>query len=171
MIIKTTTQSRGVSPTEHVANVKKSLDKFYEEFNKTGEAVQAYVKDYIAAHQVRPQVYGKPNLIDGMEFEVFQTLDGFGWGIGPIDKLDEHFPYWRAVNYGSSHMVGRVVTPGLFSDNDGCPDASHFREGRWRPGAGNKAFRVKNPIPAMNYIENTRNMMVVALQQLMGIIK
>ena len=112
------------------------------------------MRDTIDQDKVRPQADEPTTLEDTIQAEYF---DDGGWGVGDMDQLDENAPYWLAVNYGSDHMVGKIVPQGAFAPGNPEPDPNNFREGRWKKGQGKHLFVVKNPIPAMNYIEKTIN--------------
>lgn len=115
------------------------------------------MKDVIKANKKRPQAGEPTTLEDLIDVEYF--ADGSGWGVGDIQLLNQKFPGWRAVNFGSRHMVGRMLPMGLFNPDpdDGRPNDANFRKGRWKAGQGTFTAVVKRPIPAMNYIQKTVN--------------
>lgn len=117
-----------------------------------GEQTASKMKDVVNQNKVRPQAGEHKDLEENIAVEHFK--DG-GWGVGDIERLNEKAEYWRAVNFGSSHMVGKLVPKGQFAPGDAEPNPQNSREGRWKKGSGKFMFRVKNPIPAMNYIEKT----------------
>lgn len=117
-----------------------------------GDQTASKMKDVIKQNKVRPQV-GEPTSLEE-NIDVEHSKDG-GWGVGDIDRLNEKAEYWRAVNFGSSHMVGKLVPKGQFEPGDPEPNAGSSRQGRWKKGQGKFMFRVKNPIPPINYIEKT----------------
>lgn len=83
-------------------------------------------------------------------------------GVGKVVELPI---YWAVQNFGSSHLLGKLI-PGYFSDGE-KPQA----------GAGGQKFTYKKktflmvpkkPIPAMNYIERTWAMMATIIPKLFG---
>jgi hypothetical protein len=144
---------------EQMANIKAQVDDLGP---KTADKMKQIIRD----HKVRPQADEETVLENAIECEFF---DG-GWGVGNIDTLNDKAPGWAAINFGSSHMVGRRVPMGQFAPGEPAPDQGSFREGRWKVGEGDGgqagggfkgagksrySFVVKNPIPPMNYIDMT----------------
>lgn len=134
-------------------DIRKKLDDLGKE---TAEKMIEIIDD----NKVRPQSDEPTTLEDHITCELF---DG-GFGVGDIADLNENVGYWAAVNFGSSHMVGRRVPSGFFNPGQANPSPDAFREGRWKqgdldtgvPGVGaHFSFVVNKPIPAMNYVEKT----------------
>jgi hypothetical protein len=131
----------------------KSLRKQVKDLgSQTAEQMKTIIKD----SKVRPQA-GEPTTLEAnIDVEFF--ADDRGWGVGDIEKLNKNAEYWRAVNFGSNHLVGKRLPLGRFEPDpeNGRPNDAYFREGRWKvPGVFSAL--VKRPIPAMNYIEKTVN--------------
>lgn len=123
------------------------------------------MKDIITENKVRPQV-GDPTLLENAVLvpDYFEN----GWGVGDIEVLNSQAPYWRAVNFGSSHMVGKRVPQGKFVPKNDAPDPASFRQDRWKIGRFGYSFIVKNPIPAMNFIEKTAFWLSKKIDELRG---
>jgi len=124
------------------------------EVMKLGEETSEKMINVIEENKVRPQAGEPKELEDNLKVEKFDNGDVYGWSIGNISILDKLAPYWRAINYGSRHLVGKLLPLGFFSPGEAKPSSEHRREGRWKKG-GPHTVRVKNPIPAMHYIEKT----------------
>lgn len=144
-----------------------------EEINKLGHDTAEKMKETISAGKVRPQVGEPTTLENAIEVEYFGDKEG--WGVGNIDKLNDSVNYWKAVNYGSSHMVGKHLPLGVFDPGEPAPNNVAFRKGRWKKGDSydGKSYSpiVKNPIPPMNYIEKTVNWLQNELNNLIHKIK
>lgn len=148
------------------SNSTNLFDTFIKDINVTDKEVQKKLNDIgketaakmieiIDDNKVRPQSDEPMDLEAHINCELF---DG-GFGVGDIEDLNENVGYWAAVNFGSSHMVGRRVPGGAFNPGENAPSVDAFRDGRWKTGddAGKKhwSFIVTKPIPAMNYVEKT----------------
>ncbi len=153
-----------------IKDIKADNEDIKKQISLLGSQTQDKMKDFINGNKVRPQNGEAIQLENSITLEIF---DKDGWGIGDIDYLNTLAPYWAAINWGSSHMVGRRVPSGYFSPGIPNPTVDAFRDGRWVeneflgggmvggntgfPGTGGAhwSFIVKNPIMPMNYIENT----------------
>jgi hypothetical protein len=125
------------------------------EVRQLGIETQEKFRQLIKASKKRP---GGGNLESKIQVEYF--VDGVSWGVGNIDLLDKEAPYWKALNWGSSHAVGKVVGGGIFEPGNPKPNAGSFRQGRFVKGASDSegkqyAFTVKRPIKAINFLERT----------------
>jgi len=92
-----------------------------------------------------------------------------GWGVGNIEFLNKHAPYWRHINYGSFAIGANwrhKVRPGMFFPGEAQPDSMYAGEGnqgpdRWMsPVAGTGSlysFIPTKAIKAHDYIEHTWN--------------
>ena len=113
------------------------------------------MQDQITASIQRPGSTG--NLANSIFSE---RISDKSIGVGKISFLDENAKYWKAINYGSSHMVGRRMPFGTFAPGLATPDAGSFRTGRFYAGQsqGGSMYSpvVKRPIQAHNYIERTQ---------------
>ena len=97
-------------------------------------------------------------------FFVVKTANG--WGVGDIEYLNKHAPYWRHINYGSFAIGANwrhIVRPGMFFPGIAPPDNQYAGEGnqgpdRWLTSAGigsRFSFVPTKEIKAHNYIEKT----------------
>jgi hypothetical protein len=141
-----------------IKDIDVSDKEIQKKLNDIGKETADKMIEIIDDNKVRPQSDEPLDLEAHINCELF---DG-GFGVGDIEDLNENVGYWAAVNFGSSHMVGRRVPSGMFSPGEPAPSSDDFREGRWKPGeelagAGKKhwSFLVTKPIPAMNYVEKT----------------
>ena len=121
--------------------------------NRTASSMRQTIRD----KKVRPQAGEPTELENNITVEHFETPDEIGWGVGDIDRLNSNVKYWRAVNYGSAHMVGKRLPRGKFSPGTDRPESNSFRAGRWKKGEGKYSPIIKKPIQPMNYIETTVN--------------
>lgn len=113
------------------------------------------MKQEIVNAKTRPSGEGK--LEKSIEHGMLETIGNMvSIGVGLIAKLPV---YWRAINYGSGHLVGKVV-PG------------HFEGDRPRAGGKDQKFtyqkntflmKVMKPIKGINFIERTVAKMRVLL--------
>lgn len=70
-----------------------------------------------------------------------------GWGVGDIVYLNENNKYWRHVNYGSV-AIG--------ANWDHYLSKGYWENGRWIESEhGYSGIKPKNPLPPLNYIEDT----------------
>jgi hypothetical protein len=161
------------------SNTLTLFDNFIKDLDATDESIKKQLDDIgyetaekmieiIDDNKVRPQADDPKTLEANINTETFE--DGFG--VGDIQALNENAPYWPAINWGSSHMVGKRVPNGYFSPGQPNPTPDAFRQGRWNTGQdqggmaggntgfagsgkGHWSFIVNQPIPPMNYIEKT----------------
>jgi hypothetical protein len=136
---------------EILKEVKADNEVMMEKFRQLGYDTAEKMISIIIQNKLRPQAGQDLDLENHIDVEFFED----GWGVGDIAELNDIAPYWAAINFGSAHMVGRRVPSGAFSPIRSNPDPTFFRQDRWVEGAGHWSFIVKNPIPAMNYIEKT----------------
>lgn len=114
------------------------------------------MKSTIKQNKVRPQAGAPTKLENSIDMErIMEGTNIIGWGVGDINRMDTEAPYWKAVNWGSAHMVGKHLPGGGFVPGESKPASAHFREGRWQKGAGDYSPIITKPIPPMNYIEKT----------------
>ena len=160
--------------TSRVRVIKKSTKSLVDEVNdfnlpisdsqlkKMANLTAENMKDNIKASIQRPGSTG--NLADSIFSERVTALE---YGVGNITYLNAHAKYWRAINYGSNHMVGKQMPIGTFSPGIAIPDTGSSRNGRFHKntsqGGSMYAPIVRNPIEAHNYIERTiSNLSVIA---------
>ena len=145
------------------ASVNTHEESLRKQISDLGDETSQKMKEVIEQNKVRPQAGEPKTLEDNINVEHFE--DG-SWGVGDIATLNQKVPYWRAVNFGSAHMVGKKVPLGAFNPGDPEPNPGSSRQGRWKAGDGPHMFIVKNPIPPMNYIEKTINFLKVKFASL-----
>ncbi len=130
-----------------------------------GERTSEKMKENIRNKIKRP--YGSPGRLEvAINSDLFVNMGGqapfVGFGVGNIDLLEHTVPYYKAINYGSNHILnlpgsGKVPV-GYFSPGE--PKPISFGSGsRWVPDSskGNYSFIPKHPIQPINYIENTEH--------------
>ena len=148
---------------DYPGNTLNLFDSFIRELQDDSELIKKQLSELggetalkmilcIQENKVRPQNGMPATLEHNINCENFS--DG-GWGVGNIEDLNQNAPWWPAINWGSSHMVGRRVPNGSFDPGIAHPTPDAFRDGRWIKGTGHWSFIVHNPIPPMNYIEKT----------------
>lgn len=136
---------------EIIKEVKVDSDAMKKQLQEVGTQTAIIMLAIIAQNKVRPQ-NGEPlTLEENIKVEFFED----GWGVGDLAVLNEVAPYWAAINFGSSHMVGKRMPIGGFSPGNPAPNPASFRQDRFVKGGGSYAPLIKNPIPPMNYIEKT----------------
>ena len=139
---------------EFISDLNDKIVYFKYESKKLGNDTADFMKKTINENKVRPQD-GAPTKLEN-SIDVTHNADG-SWGVGEIDKMNEEAPHWRAVNFGSNHMVGKAMPP-YFNPDKTEPSSEKFREGRvdynGKKGTGG-GVTVTKPIPAMNYVEKT----------------
>lgn len=151
-----------------VKDVGNSFKEIYEDLTKidkdltsqmmeVGDQAAIKMRSIIADGKVRPQTGEPTKLENNIDVEYQKN----GWGVGDIEKLKAKAPHWAAINWGSSHMKEKWLPPGIFGPGNPKPNSADSRTGRWIPGGstGTTSYsgKVKNPIPAKNYIEKTVN--------------
>lgn len=104
-------------------------------------------------------------------------LEGGALGYGDIERLnqavDPQHPqagtYWRAIEEGSSHMVGRLIV-GYFQPGFAVPAGGEFRQhpfftttasGFLSGGSGGAAMRITRPIEAKHFLADGSKVAVV----------
>lgn len=146
-----------------IASVKNIDADLKRQIRGLGEETAQTMKETIKNNKERPQAGEPTTLENNIEVEFFS--DGVSWGVGEIDRLNSNAEYWRAVNYGSKHLVGKMLPFGFFSPGQGKPSSKSSREGRWQKGGSHSAI-IKKPIPAMNYIQKTVDWLSRRFQQI-----
>lgn len=147
-----------------ISRIKAQVDALASETAKQ-------MKQVIVDNKKRPQSDEPTEL----EAAIYEEYFDDGWGVGDVDYMNQTVGYWAAVNWGSSHMVGRRVPNGYFAPGQPNPTPDAFRQGRWKvgdlddtghsieggetglqgAGQGHWSFIVGQAIPPMNYIEKT----------------
>jgi len=127
----------------HEKNIKLQLKNL-------GDKTPGKMKTTIQSNKKRPQAGEPTNLENNIDVEHFSN----GWGVGNVAKLNKNAKHWAATNYGSNHLVGKTIH-GQFEPGNPKPSSNDSRTGRLKKGW--YSVHIKNPIPAMNYIEKTVN--------------
>jgi len=136
-----------------------TLDQEWFDFQvkalETGQGLHNFVKEYIRNHAKRPGYRGK--IANAISYEEFIRTGEVEFRIGNIAQLDEKTDRaWRAVNWGSSHMVEKQLPKGYFRPGKAKPDRAEWRKGRWYRSGGvmsKYAPIVKRRIPPMYFVE------------------
>lgn len=147
------------------------MEKSFKEYNdnlkkkilELGKEAEEEILKNIVEKKKRPQTGEPTDLENNIKLEI--KSDGVSWGIGKIADLNLRVPFWRALNWGSSHMVGKHLPPGTFQPGVSMPvdrmAGGNNPDGRWKEGmygsVGGERYSpiVKNPIQPINYIEKT----------------
>lgn len=101
------------------------------------------------------------------------VIPGGGVGIGDISTLNEVADaqgraYWRAQEFGSSHLVGRTL-PGLFQPGGVAPDGGMFRRHPIFEVTGEGGLmHVQNPIPERAFLRSGAALAEAFRQQALG---
>ncbi|KKN22921.1 hypothetical protein LCGC14_0910310 [marine sediment metagenome] len=157
---------------EIAKQIEAKSKKVEAEIMKLGVNTAEEMKSIIKRSKVRPQAGQPTRLEDSINMEIIsEGANTIGWGVGNISKMDSQAPYWKAVNFGSSHLVGKEFF-GFFSPGEERPDIGHFREGRFfeQKEFGWKML-IKNPIQPMNYIERTVHWLSGAFSKIENILR
>jgi hypothetical protein len=154
---------------EIIKEVQEEEIRIKEQINNLGLETSLEMKKIINDNKVRPQSDEATVLENNIDVEYF--TEG-GWGVGDIDTLKSHAPWWAAINFGSSHMVGKRLPLGTFNPSEPKPTQSMFRLGRWKKGEDYNGEMyspiVKKPILATNFIEKTAFWLVNKIDSLKG---
>lgn len=141
-----------VKGQEEIQKISGKIDDIkriaHREIQDAGRETARFMRNYIQQNKKRPQAGEPTELENSIQHHKLPT----GWGVGEISEMPE---YWAAINWGSSHAVGSYVPPGQFTGYPE-PNVGYNRQGRWQEG-GPYSFKIRNPIPAMHYIERTAN--------------
>lgn len=114
------------------------------------------IKRHITLSRKRPEASGaRKHLVDGIRSE---PIGLGGVGIAAIADLDtvvgsDGKPFWRAQEYGSDHLVGRIIF-GLFQPGGVPADGGLFRRHPIFETGGPEAapMMIKRPIPARHFL-------------------
>lgn len=163
-------RARALAIDEILAQTQRQVDTVAVQ--TAAVATQAIVA-HIKARQLRPDPPGKSSgtrLQDSIHSRAIKTFpSGGAVGIGDLDVLagvvgDDGGEYWRAQEFGSSHMVGRTLR-GVFQPGDAVPTKADFRvhpvfevggQASFAAGAGTGGFSpkmyIQNPIPEKAFL-------------------
>jgi hypothetical protein len=127
----------------------------------TAKEAETMIEAHINSTQKRPDPPGKSvgrRLRDAITCRPLKTvLPGGGVGIGDLSVLNQVADaqgraYWRAQEFGSSHLVGRVL-PGFFQPGASLPDASQSRKHPVFEVTGEGGLmEIRNPIPERAFL-------------------
>lgn len=145
---------------ELIKHVEASIERFKMEARNLGNETTQKMKTVIAGSKKRPTKAhtdtnpkaSKESLLTSIDVEFYPGDTGFG--IGNIDKLKQVSPHFRAINFGSHHIVGKPVL-GKFVNGSFV----------WKH-KDSKFMIPKNPIPAMNYVQKASDYLVRRLAEL-----
>lgn len=144
------------------------LGAAYEQFTadlvitaeRTAELANTLIPAHYQATRVRPPTGNQPHLADALPTSepIVTALPAGIVGIVRLDKLDE-FPYWKAQEYGSDHLVGREIRGWFFSTGFGrasLPNPAEFREHPlFVPSSTTgRTMKVQNPIEEGKFIRS-----------------
>jgi len=127
---------------------------------KLGDTTVSTMQGHIKSSIKREGSTGK--LENSIRSHIFSLGKRMVVGIGKVVELPI---YWAAINFGSSHLLGKMI-PGYFGDME-----------RPQAGASGQKFTYKKKthlmvpkksIPAMNYIERTWATMATIIPKLFG---
>jgi hypothetical protein len=145
-----------VSFKDIIKNINVKSKQVEAEVMKLGIETKEKMHSIIKANKKRPQAGEPTKLENAIDVERIQEgINIIGWGVGNISRLEKEAPGYLAVNFGSSHMVGKHLPVGGFAPGEAEPNEANFREGRWKKGGGNYSPIVTKPIPPMNFISKT----------------
>ncbi len=160
-----------ISFEQIIKKIEVKSQKVETEIMKLGIDTAERMKYIIESNKVRPQAGQPRKLENSIDMEIIQEgTNIIEWGVGNISRMDKEAPYWKAVNYGSSHIVGKKFI-GSFYPGEEHPDIGHFREGRFFEQGFGWLMTPKNPIPPMNYIEKTIHWLSSAIDKISRVLQ
>lgn len=129
----------------------------------TAKEAEAMIRAKINQTQKRPDPPGKSlgrRLKDSIVCRALPSvIPGGGVGVGDLSVLNEVADaqgraYWRAQEFGSSHLVGRTLT-GFFEPGQSLPDAGQFRKHPiFKVGPEGGEMEIRNPIPEKAFLRD-----------------
>lgn len=127
------------------------------------DATDDFVRQRIAATQVRPDNPHGPVLINAIKSHPIPYPDLPAFAVGQVDLgiLDKRAkartstkPYWRSQEWGSAHNVGRQIG-GSFMPGAVAPDQSMFRvHPIFQAGVGGGILTIQRPIPERAFLRS-----------------
>lgn len=140
----------------------------YQEFNadmllvaeRTALLANRVIPGKFQSSRVRPDTGGGEHLRDALPTSeaVPTPLPAGVVGVVRLDALDK-FPYWKAQEFGSDHMVGREIYGWFFGAGGGGPSAPNPNDFRTHPlfrPAANAPVKAtfRNSIPEGNFLRD-----------------
>ncbi|MBN1467733.1 MAG: hypothetical protein JW924_03325 [Fusobacteriaceae bacterium] len=152
--------------------IEASVDKLRDEVLDIGKKAEIKMKNIIDTNRRRPQSphddtnvkASKKSLIDGIQLDMYDTLEVFGWGLGNINELDKNSPHWAMINWGGLPPSTKDYNKlrGKFEPEDG---------GLFRKGSPYYPIYPTKLITPLNYIEQTANFVRDSLTRLTNIFR
>lgn len=143
----------------------------------TAQQASALIEHRVNATQKRPDPPGatfRRRLRDSIVCRALPSvIPGGGVGIGDIDTLNQAADeqgraYWRAQEFGSSHLVGRTL-PGFFQPGDSPAGAAPSRTHPLFEVTGSGApMTITNPIPERAFLREGAVLAEVFRQRALG---
>jgi hypothetical protein len=142
----------------------------------TAKEAESMIEHRVAATQKRPDPPGgafRKRLKDAITCRALPTvLPGGGVGIGDIQTLNEVADeqgraYWRAQEFGSSHLVGRTL-PGFFQPGDSPAGAAPSRTHPLFEVTSGPPMTITNPIPERAFLREGATLAEVFRQRQLG---
>lgn len=153
---------RGKFAKKHSDYLKKVEMKSVADLARLADKTVDVLKETIRERKQRPG--GNQELENSMTRTSISKIGRwYQVGVGIISKLPK---YWRAVNYGSSHIIGRMVG-GHFEGERARSD--YETKKRFIQERKTSLIVPKKPIPAMNYIEGAWNKVRALLPTMFGV--
>lgn len=124
---------------------------------KTHKLMLDFIVENTTTKKVIPQSDAKP-LIETIDFNFYNSGNGFGWGIGNIDKLNTESKHWHIINYGGKHPQAGKTIPGFFESTDiflYAPNSKQFI-----------TIGINTIIEPMDYIQKARDYLDIELKKI-----
>lgn len=136
--------------------VTKQIDFIKDLAEKDTRRLAEVTKDVIQETIINTAEKPSGNLASG--FLVGKISNGYG--VGDIDELNIHLPYWRHVNYGSE---------GIGANWNHFLPKGRWVDGRWmKDSSGFSGIKPNTPIQPLNYIEKTLAQIETIIQQVLS---
>jgi len=142
-----------------ITNIKKDTSPLLKKFRKE---VSLTIASIIERNRKRNKATRRGGLADYFKSQATSDLgvrsyrDELLLGIGRLEELNSKYKYWAALNYGSSHMVGRYVARGFFVNSGLRPSTRQGFKDRWTLNNEGYVFKVTKPIVGIHYLEKAR---------------
>lgn len=142
----------------------------------TAKEAEGMIRDRLARTQKRPDPPGKSvgkRLKSAIVCRALPSvIPGGGVGVGDISTLNEVADaqgraYWRAQEFGSSHLVGRTL-PGYFQPGESPAGAAPSRTHPIFEVTSGPPMTISNPIPERAYLRDGAVLAEVFRQRALG---